>query len=93
MTSNHHADAEAGHSLDNDHDEELDEGPFFEPDLVVWCPAHGHYLQHVSGGGTTWALNRDDAKLYHAHEVDEVIRRATWLEHNPEAIPASEAPR
>lgn len=49
---------------------------------VVYCETHGHYLAHVSAGGTTWTNNQSEARRYDTKpSARAAAQKATWLDH------------
>jgi hypothetical protein len=59
---------------------------------VVYCDPHGHYLEHVSAGGTTWTHDPDRAKRYpDKPAATEAADKATWLDHLPRPMESARA--
>lgn len=53
-------------------------------EYVVWCETHGHYLVHVSVGGTSWRQDPSAARRYPTKpQARTAAERATWLSYRP----------
>lgn len=61
--------------------------------IRIRCTTHGHWLKHVSAGGTTWRDSRYEARVYGSGaDAREDAKRATWLKHTPEVVLDAEGP-